>query len=307
VVDSFASSHQVSTFNWQDIRSISVDEYSEGDMIDGYYVYDTPDPETGIYVSYPKFETDFGTRISFKQGIWNGTNYENRLKVINMPVLKSHSVYGVTATTKNYMGVQSEGGFSSGGLANGHESVGTGGMGSLMAECGLPTLHIIDAIWINACPHPSVYTGPFTSYSVATRVNTLIAGIDPIALDCWAANHVLIQAAEVIGYDDTQSLDPQNDQRNGLNEAFGVWLNLTKDEIVTAGYNVTTDENAMNVFVYENHTLPSPSTSSSTSEVSTTSSTTDDTLTSNQTPGFLVVLGMFSLIVLVILLPRNRY
>jgi hypothetical protein len=33
-------------------------------------------------------------------------------------------------------------------------------------------------------------------------------------------------------------------------EAFGVWLNLTKNEIVAAGYDVTTDENHMNVYVY---------------------------------------------------------
>ncbi|MFX0210892.1 MAG: DUF362 domain-containing protein, partial [Candidatus Hodarchaeota archaeon] len=195
VVDIFSSTYNVSTYDWQNIRGTSVNEYSTGDMVDGYIVYDTPDPETEIYVSYPKFETEFGTQISFKNGIWNGTGYEKRLKVINMPVLKSHLIYGVTAATKHYMGVQTE--IVNGGLANGHETVATGGMGTLMVELGLPTLNIIDAIWVNANPFPSKFTGPSTSYSVATRVNTLLAGVDPIALDYWAAKHILIETAKL--------------------------------------------------------------------------------------------------------------
>jgi hypothetical protein len=120
VVDMFSSVHNVSTYNWADIRNVRVNEYSEGDSNDGYVVYDSADPETGIYVSYPKFQTEFGTNISFKHGLWNGTGYDKRLKVINLPVLKSHFVYGVTGSLKNYMGVQSE--EVNGGLANGHNT-----------------------------------------------------------------------------------------------------------------------------------------------------------------------------------------
>ena len=249
VVDMFSPYYNVSTYDWQPIRGTRVDEYSEGNMTNGYVLYDTRDPETGIYVSYPKFETEFGTYISFKHGIWNGTEYEKRLKVINMPVLKSHWTYGVTASLKNYMGVQSEGSAVSGGLANGHGTVGTGGMGTLMVETGLPTLNIIDAIWINANPYPSRMGGPRTYYSHATSVNVLMASTDPVALDYWAAKHVLVQAASLIGYDDTHTVDPDNTERSGLSEAFGVWLNLTKNEIVAGGYNVTTDEDHMNVYV----------------------------------------------------------
>ncbi len=226
-----------------------MNEYSSGDMSDGYILYDLPDPETGIYVSYPKFRTQFGTYISFKNGIWNGTGYEKRLKVINMPVLKSHSGYGVTAALKHYMGVQSQG-EGVGGLANGHSSVATGGMGTLMVETGLPTLNIIDAIWINANPPPSALAGPGTPYDRATRVNVLMAGTDPVALDYWAARHVLVQAASTIGYDDTRTVDPDNTDRNGLAEAFGVWLDRAKNEIVAGGYIATTDEDCMNVYVY---------------------------------------------------------
>jgi hypothetical protein len=219
-----------------------VDEYSLGDMNDGYVVYDTPDPETGIYVSYPKFETDYGTKISFRDGIWNGTHYEERLKIINIPVLKSHSGFGVTATTKHYMGVQSQG------VANGHDRIAAGGMGTLMAELGIPTLNIIDALWVNANPETSPSEGPGTSYTDATRTNILIAGTDPIALDYWSAKHVLLQASEMIGYVDTYSLDPDSTKSSGLTEAFGIWLNRTMDEILSAGYNVTNDELKMNIF-----------------------------------------------------------
>ena len=260
VVDMFSPTFNVSTYCWDDIRSKSVDEYSEGDMTDGYIVYDIADSETGIFVSYPKFKTKFGTAISFKHGIWNGTVYEKRLKVINLPVLKSHSRYGVTASVKNYMGVQTE--ELNGGLANGHRSIATGGMGTLLVECGLPTLNIIDAIWINANPWPDIYCGPSTSYWMATRVNILIAGLDPVALDYWAAKHVLVPTASSIGYDETQYLDPEKTERGGLEEAFGVWLELTKDEMLRNGCNVTSDENRMNVITN------STSSSSSSSPIS---------------------------------------
>jgi len=243
VVDYFSENYDVSTFLWDTIRYYQVQEYSSGDMDDGYVVYDIADPDTGIYVSYPKFETDYGTKVSFKNGIWNGTHYEGILKVINLPVLKSHNGYGVTATLKNYMGVQSQG------LANGHQKVATGGMGTLMVECGLPTLNIIDCIWVNANPANSLSAGPSTSYREATRVNILIAGIDPVALDYWSSKNILIKTSELIGYTDTHTLNPDNTIRSGLTEAFGVWLNLTKDELIQGGFNVTSDVQEMNIFV----------------------------------------------------------
>ncbi len=167
------------------------------------------------------------------------------MKVINLPVLKSHFIYGVTGSLKNYMGVQSE--IINGGLANGHTSVATGGMGTLMVECGLPTLNIIDAVWVNANPYPESYCGPSTGYYMATRVNMLIAGIDPIALDYWAAKHILVQTAISIGYDDTHTLHPENTEKSGLDESFGVWFGLTKDEMLRSNCNVNIDENSMNI------------------------------------------------------------
>ncbi|MHA2244680.1 MAG: DUF362 domain-containing protein [Candidatus Hodarchaeales archaeon] len=281
VVDMFSSMYNVSAYNWADIRGNSVDEYPEGDMTDGYIVYDTADPETGIYVSYPKFKTECGSYISFKHGLWNGTGYENRLKVINLPVLKSHFIYGVTASLKNYMGVQSE--TLNGGLANGHASIATGGMGTLMVECGLPTLNIIDAIWVNANPYPDLYCGPPTDYYMATRVNMLIAGIDPVALDFWAAKNVLVPTASSIGYDNTNTLDPEYTGSSSLDETFGIWLDLTKDEILRSNYDVTADEDRMN--------LITNSTSTSSSSVSSPISGFDFTST---VLSFIAIILLFS-------------
>jgi hypothetical protein len=50
----------------------------------------TPAERTEIIVSNLKFETLYGTKVSFTQGIWNGRSGvydEDRLKVINVPDL----------------------------------------------------------------------------------------------------------------------------------------------------------------------------------------------------------------------------
>jgi len=262
VVNTFSTLHNVSTFSWILIRSLRVNEYSSGDNRNGYVLNDTSDPETGIFVSYPKFQTTYGTYVSFKNGIWNGTGYEKRLKIINMPVLKTHSVYGVTASLKHYMGVQSQG-EGQAGLANGHSTVATGGMGTLMVEAGFPTLNIVDAIWVNANPPGFSGAGPGTPYNQATRVNVLMASTDPVALDYWAAKHVLMRTASLIGYTDVHSLDPTNTNRSGVSgEAFGVWLGRTENEIVAGNYTVTSAENKMSVYVKSAAPPPTPTPSS---------------------------------------------
>jgi uncharacterized protein (DUF362 family) len=258
VVDSFSSSYRVSTYDWIPIKDKQVNEYSAGDMSDGYVVNAAADPVTGIFVSYPKFRTVYGTYISFKYGVWNGQTYENKLKVINLPVLKSHGTYGVTGAVKNYMGVLSNS------LSNGHASVATGGMGTEMAETRMPTLNIICAIWVNAIPDNYDGAGPSTPYDVATRTNVLAASTDPVALDYWASKHILVQAAQNIGYSDTHTLNPDSTDSSGVSgEAFGVWLPKARDALLAAGIQVTSDEQQMNVYVFKLSTVPSLSPSAS--------------------------------------------
>ena len=247
VVDAFPMSANVSTYLWDGITTRRVDEYSEGDMEDGYVVNATVNPRTGVMVSYPKFTTEYGTRVSLKLGVWDpdtGAYDGERLKVINVPVLKSHSIYGVTACVKHYMGVPSDKLTARMGSRT-HDTVGSGGMGTLMVETRFPILNILDAIWVNANP-PSGSTGaagPSTPYHRATGVNAILASTDPVALDYWAAKHILLQAAPQ-GVD-TSSMDPDFAGYG----SFGAWLRLSMHEISGAGYQATVDEGQMNVYV----------------------------------------------------------
>jgi hypothetical protein len=220
-----------------------------------------------LFVSYPKFTTEYGTQVSFKLGVWNGSSYEKRLKVINMPVLKSHQLYGVTAACKNYMGVPSEGQFSGrSGLSNAHACVATGGMGELMAETTFPTLNILCAVWVNAIP----IDGPITPYSHATRTNVLSASTDPVALDYWASKNILVEASQAIGYTDTHTLDPDSSDKTGVGaEAIGVWLPKTRDALTSAGYQVTMNPQQINVYVVDATPTPTPTPTPSPSPTST--------------------------------------
>jgi uncharacterized protein (DUF362 family) len=240
VADLFASGHKVSTVSWDPLTQTRVGEYAEGDSRDGYVVGASPSSATGIVVSYPKFTTRYGTRVSFKLGTWDvaSRSYDSeRLKVINVPVLKSHSIYGVTASVKHYMGVVSD--RLSGHTA--HRSVGTGGMGTQMAETRFPVLNVLDAIWINAAPG----RGPSTRYTQATRTDIIAASRDPVALDYWAAKNILIPAAEKLGYGNTDSLDPDVTRKG----SFGDWLRLSMKALQAAGFPVTLDLDRVNITV----------------------------------------------------------
>lgn len=235
-----AQGYRVSTYLWDEITLKKVREYSEGDLEDGYVVYDEPDPDTGVIVSYPKFKTKYGTYISFKLGVWDpeARAYNgSKLKVINVPVLKTHSIYGVTACVKHYMGVVSDRLTNH----NPHNSIGRGGMGTVMVETRYPVLNIIDAIWVN--PHPR--GGPATSYDEAVRVNAIAASTDPVALDYWASKYILMQAASKLGYKDLSTMDPDNTQAG----SFGHWLRLSMEQITKAGYFATVDEDRISVYV----------------------------------------------------------
>lgn len=58
-------------------------------------------------MTYPVFSTDRGTRIDFKNGIWEKGKYTGQpLRFINFAALNHHSTYcGATSSFKNYLGV----------------------------------------------------------------------------------------------------------------------------------------------------------------------------------------------------------
>jgi hypothetical protein len=242
VVDSFVG-HKVSAYLWDRITTKRVKEYAEGNNEDGYIIDGSKNPRTGLLVSYPKFKTRFDTFVSFKLGVWNPEtqSYDSdRLKVINVPVLKSHMIYGVTACVKHYMGVTSD--KLTGRLgASSHGAIGAGGMGTELAETRFPILNIVDAVWVNANPG----RGPGTPYNAATRTNTIAVSTDPVALDYWAAKNLLIPTARHLGYSTVSSIDPDNT----ASHSFGQWLRLSMKEIAHANYQATVDEAHMNVYL----------------------------------------------------------
>ncbi len=227
VIASLQGRMKISGYLWDSITMNRVGEYDQGDGADGFVIEDKVHP-TGLEISYPKFTTQYGTTISFKKGVWNqtATAYDSdRLKVINLPVLKRHNIYRMTGAVKAYMGI----------VANRltghrpHNSVGNGGMGTLMAETRMPTLNIMDMVWIGTGG------GPGTGYSAASQANMLAASTDPAALDYWAAQHVLLPETADSG------LDPQDVAPGG----FGHWLRLSALEMQKAGFAAAVSEEQM--------------------------------------------------------------
>ena len=245
VVNSFAADHRVSGYLWDTITGTRVEEYDAGDTKDGYVVAEARSPSTGAVSAYPKFRSAHGTYISFKHGIWDPdrqTYDSDRLKLINVPILKPHAIFGVTGCIKHYMGVTSDRLTWSAG-ARAHDSVGEGGMGTEIAETRFPTLNVVDAIWVSLTPG----RGPTVYYNDATRVDVIAASTDPVALDYWCAKYVLMQGAREAGRQHVSSFDPDSEVRG----SFAQWLRLSMDELVAAGYQATADETRMNVHVRE--------------------------------------------------------
>jgi len=237
VVNIFSHSYRVSAYLWDRITESKVREYAEGDLKDGYILDSTPSPRTRIQISYPKFKTRFGTYVSFKEGIWDEkrkTYDSGKLKVLNVPILKPHSIYGVTAAIKHYMGVVSDK------LTRhtAHNSVGLGGMGTQMTGTRMPVLNVLDAIWI------SPRSGPRVSYSEAVKNNMIAASTDVIALDYWSSKNILMKVAKRESNPYTDSINPDIITRG----SFGYWLRLSMDELNKAGYQTTLGDENIRVF-----------------------------------------------------------
>jgi len=231
--------HRVSWFDWTRVRSNVVADFDSGDNADGYVVSDYDDQLRGR-TSYPKFQTVDGSRVSLKHGVWDGDAREwnrDRLTVINLPVLKSHSaVYGATACVKNYMGLVTDIGTGS------HDAIRRGMMGAVMAEIGPPDLNILDCIWVLGRPR----LGPSAGYTVSTRLDQLVASTDPVAADMWAVTNILIPAFEANGYSSpwpSPSADPADPS-----SAFRNYLDRSMSELLEAGYQVTNDLSQIEVF-----------------------------------------------------------
>jgi hypothetical protein len=273
-------SHNISTKLWDHLRAFTVPDYDAEDFREGYVRSPIWNSNTEIYVSYPKWETPFGTYISFKRGIWeNETGFDSdRLKVINMPVMKSHFRYGVTGCIKHYMGLPQGHVVSSvdPSIPHEHFSIARGGMGTLMVETRFPILNILDLIWINANPAEAGYMcGPSTSYRAASFTDIISASRDPIALDYYASKNILMQTAEYENHTEYSSLDPDYEPRatHQFDESFHYYLSRSMNVLADAGFQVTMIQEEMNVYI---EILPESTTP-------TTNTTTKDTLPTDPT------------------------
>ena len=228
VIDALqAEGIRISGYLWDDIMDIRVDEFSDGDETDGHVLLDGISQQTKLAVSYPKFTTQFGTKVSLRHGLWNGSTYDNAsLKILNMPILKVHWLYMATGSVKNYMGSPSLT-LSTKAGGSPHDSVGLGGMGEQMANTRLPTLNIMDMI------HVSPLRGPWVSYDESVNYAAIAASIDPFALDYWAVKNVLMPEAKKMNNPNLSRIDPDGTTPG----TFGYWMNLSLDVLQGEGYD----------------------------------------------------------------------
>jgi uncharacterized protein (DUF362 family) len=160
-------------------------------------------------VSYPCFTTNGGFRIELKEGVWNGAGYDRRLKLINIPVLKTHGGSEITGALKHFYGVLS----MSDGKSDFRHYVGLGETcGKMVASVRAPVLNIMDAIWVS---HKALSGFPATS---TFKANRLVASQDPLALDYWTAKNILY------AIDRNASHNPDNSTIQG-------WMNTAADMI----------------------------------------------------------------------------
>jgi len=231
-----AGGYRVTGVLWDDFTTVKTGEFASGDTRDGFVVENII-RSTGAEISYPKFTTEFGTHVSFKEGIWNpgARAYSNeRLKLINMPVLKSHALYQVTGAVKAYMGTPSDK------LTNGrsHSAIARGWMGTQMAHTRMPVINIMDMIWIG------VDRGPSSTYSTAKQMNRAAASIDPFALDYWASKNILMPEAAKLPGGRASAMNPDGTTPG----TFGYWLRLSIDELHKEGIWATMNESEISVF-----------------------------------------------------------
>jgi hypothetical protein len=155
-------------------------------------------------MTYPIFQSDKGTVIDFKNGIWEKGTYTGQpFKFVNFAALNHHSTYcGFTSAIKNYLGVSDLTGGAdpfNGGLLtqkyynfhsfpfNKWDSGPKSGM--IGAEIGVflktirkADLNITSAEWIGLSSRTETPIG---------HTRTIIASKDPVALDYHAAKYIL--------------------------------------------------------------------------------------------------------------------
>ncbi len=102
-----------------------------------------------------------------------------------------------------------------------------------MAETRFPTLNILDAIYVSFRPG----NGPDVQYSGTSYAGIVAASTDLVALDFWAAKHILMPQAAEEGY-------PTNMFNPDVALAplpFAKYLDKSMVILQESGFSVTTD------------------------------------------------------------------
>ncbi len=173
LVNTVFKDYPVSSYLLDPIRSdfISGSDHST----DGY--------RTVSDVSYPCLTTAGGHRIELREGIWNGTGYDTNLRLINIPVLKTHGGTGITGVLKHCYGILS---MADGYYGIRHYSESGTQCGKMWSLVRIPDLNILDCIWVSR-----ESLGGYPPQTTC-RTNILLAGLDPVALDYYASKHILL-------------------------------------------------------------------------------------------------------------------
>lgn len=137
-------------------------------------------------VSYPCFTSKGGYRIELREGIWNGKGYDSNVKLINLPVLKTHDGTGITGVLKHSYGIISMQDEKDWWKIRHYEESGSQ-CGKMYSLVRMPDLNIVDSIWVTHQVHHCGYP-PETTH----RANILLAGLDPVALDYYGSKHILL-------------------------------------------------------------------------------------------------------------------
>lgn len=231
VVELFAGQgHEASLKSWTAMNQIQVNEYSEGDDNDGYVL------AGGYPFNYAKFETDHQTKVSLRYGIWDGEGYDaSRLKFLNVPVLKFHNWFGLTAAVKHFVGFlsrfvgeeQAEGdtvAFHSN-LYEDWNGQPKGILGRLLA-LRYPDLNIVDATYVGIHDHTDC---PIGDPEKSVEVRSLLASHDPVAVDYYSSKHILYPLKLAAGYENAEEANPDADN------LLRAYLLASRERLLEAG------------------------------------------------------------------------
>ena len=134
-------------------------------------------------VCYPCFTTAKGNRVELREGVWDGSEHRDNLKLINVPVLKHHDGgCGITGAVKHFYGVLS---MSDGHMEERHYDQLGRHCGEMIGQVRTPVLNILDCTWV------SLSTLGGYPPETTQRLDMLLASRDPVALDYWASKHLL--------------------------------------------------------------------------------------------------------------------